>query len=366
MSGKKLCENDSLYPTAAVMRMHKFLPRSAVTGIGSLPHRDAAQAIRFVAEYSPEVPFWAQLPKRAPRENMIAQMLAPLWDLLEPQGPVQFEIKRGALDEFRRRLRESDAALQESSAAGFFEFEHACAANAFPHAVALKGQLTGPITLSRCLMVEGRALSFFPDMLIELTDYLSRLGVWQCTRLAQFGKPVVLFLDEPALGADAFLTDGILPLQCVIEVLRGAGATVGIHCCASTVPTALCRAQPDIISFDAHQRLDNFLSAPETRAFIQNGGWLCLGLVPTLSDLEEWSPLLALFQLLVAADSYRFEQLAAQSLITATCGLGLLTPEAAQQSFAKADELTHLIRQWSAETTHDPDAANAWHIKRLG
>lgn len=342
----------SLRDASRVARMKEFLPHGAVTGIGSLPHRDAAQAVRFVAEYCPEIPFWAQLPQRAPQENMIAQMVAPLLDLLEARGVAQFEIKHGALDVFRERLHNANARLDETSAAGFFAFERACAQKAFPHAVAFKGQLTGPLTLSHCLFFEGRPLSTYPEMLIELTDYVSRLGVWQCERLGRFDKPLLLFVDEPALGAEVFVADGILPLEGVIKVLRCAGAKVGIHCCASNTPLALCRAQPDIISFDAHQQLEPFLSASETRAFVQRGGWLAFGIVPTLHALQAWSPLMGLFQMLAAADSYLFEALMQQALFSATCGLGLLTLEGAQQSFVKADELSHLVRQWVNESEH--------------
>lgn len=59
--------------------MREFLPLGQVTGIGSLPHRDANDAIRFVAEHSPTIPFWPQLPQRSDDEMMLPQMLAPLF-----------------------------------------------------------------------------------------------------------------------------------------------------------------------------------------------------------------------------------------------------------------------------------------------
>lgn len=62
-----------------------FLPCGAVTGIGSLPLRDAKEAFRFVAEFSPDVPFWPQLPKRSPREHVVLQGIGPLAALVEPR-----------------------------------------------------------------------------------------------------------------------------------------------------------------------------------------------------------------------------------------------------------------------------------------
>jgi len=38
--------------------MREFLPQGQVTGIGSLPHHDPEDAVRFIAEHSPTIPFW--------------------------------------------------------------------------------------------------------------------------------------------------------------------------------------------------------------------------------------------------------------------------------------------------------------------
>jgi len=43
-----------------------FVP-AAVTGIGNLPLTSVASAIQSLAEFSPEVPFWPQLPQLSER-----------------------------------------------------------------------------------------------------------------------------------------------------------------------------------------------------------------------------------------------------------------------------------------------------------
>ena len=50
-----------------------FVAAGRVTGIGSLPFTDPEAGVRFVAEHSPEIPFWPQLPRRSEDEGMIAQ-----------------------------------------------------------------------------------------------------------------------------------------------------------------------------------------------------------------------------------------------------------------------------------------------------
>jgi|GEM_PF-4400651 len=51
-----------------------FLPTLSATGVGSLPHQDLARAINRIIDILPETPFWPQLSKFSPLENMIAQV----------------------------------------------------------------------------------------------------------------------------------------------------------------------------------------------------------------------------------------------------------------------------------------------------
>lgn len=317
-----------------------------VTGIGSLPHLEAEVAVEFVAQFSPTIPFWSQLPQRSPSEKMIAQMLAPLLELVDERGVAHLEVKPGKSDYFRWGLREAIAALDENSAAGFFAFERACQVNRFPKAVAIKGQVSGPVTLGWCLFQKGRPYSAQPEIFPDLVDYVCRLAAWQVARLNQFGKPVILFIDEPMLAFDVqpeYLSDGMRKL---IATIHAAGAMAGIHCCATPAPVSICSLRPDIISFDANQGLEAFLLQPETRTFIKNKGCLAFGLVPTSDKLGQFQPAETFVRWAsVANECCEVQKLARQSLVTATCGLGLLSVEAARVSFQKAAELSHLIKK---------------------
>jgi hypothetical protein len=52
--------------------------KGLATGIGSLPHQDADKALDLIFKYTPQVPFWPQLPKRDAREGMTAQFMERL------------------------------------------------------------------------------------------------------------------------------------------------------------------------------------------------------------------------------------------------------------------------------------------------
>ena len=76
-----------------------FVAAGAVTGIGSLPLRSIPLAIRSVAEFSPEVPFWPQLPQLSEREGIIGQGLGVVEELIEPRNEgYGYQVKAGRLN----------------------------------------------------------------------------------------------------------------------------------------------------------------------------------------------------------------------------------------------------------------------------
>ncbi|MCS7060228.1 MAG: hypothetical protein RMN25_03595 [Anaerolineae bacterium] len=337
------------------MNNHFFLPLGGATGVGSVPMIDPDEAVAFVADCCPRIPFWPQLPQRAPSESMIEQALLPFGDLVRrTEQRTGYEVLPGAEEEFVRRLDDAPAELQPDAAAGFYAFERALAAGAFPHAAALKGQIVGPITLATQLRVQGRSLFDAPgasaianiEIFRAVGWYVTRLALWQIERLQRWGRPVILVLDEPCLSLAVSrrspVGHHVLPvLKESLTMMRAAGAIAGLHCCAR-LPTALAyRARPDLISFDAHQGLEDFFADPHMQAFMRAGGLVAFGIVPTLSDLSEFHPLTLLSRWLEAAMSVGdIADLAERSLFTATCGLGLLGERAARQSFQLVGQLS--------------------------
>ncbi|MBX3015979.1 MAG: hypothetical protein KF832_30945 [Caldilineaceae bacterium] len=319
-----------------------------VTGVGSLPHTDPVAAVAFVAQHSPQIPFWPQLPQRGPQEAMILQWLVPCYDFIQQETPARINVQPGQVDAFRRQLAQADARLGLATAAGFATFERACHDGLFPQARLLKGQLTGPLTLARCLYTsageQGEPFIHSATLLDELTTYLCRLARWQVERLARFGKPVLLMIDEPTLAVDTADRATLPYLRRLLHAVRQAGAFAGIHCCALGATAPLFAVAPDLLSFDAYHELELVLTAPELPSFLAHGGTLALGLVPTLLDLSTFSPEAMLVRWLAATSRLQVDAqpLLRQSLITATCGLGLLTPEAAQMNFIQARRLA----QW--------------------
>jgi hypothetical protein len=329
-----------------------FLAAGAVTGIGSLPLTSVQSAIQSVAEFSPEVPFWPQLPQLSEQERVIGQGLGIVAELIEPRNEgYGYQVKAGRLDLLLKTLHRSNGELTAANAAGFGAFEEALSAGLFRSAVAVKGQIEGPITLSAYLFHQGRPFLSDPALFAAIAFHVSQMICWQVDRLKSAGLPVLLFVDEPALCLEAAIGNAVSEerrlevLAATLEDARILGAYAGLHCCAARPFERMCRARPDIISFDAYEGLDLFFADWHAMDFVQQGGTVAYGIVPTRPGVNAVDSAGIFLRWLKAAslagDPQKFAQ---RAMITATCGLGLLETSAVAESFSVAHSVSKLIR----------------------
>ena len=334
-----------------------FLPPGAVTGIGSLPFRDPHTAVQRVAQTCPLIPFWPELPQRSPHARSVEQTFGAFADLVRPwRTGSGYEVIPGRLAALLERLEQAPARLEPTRSVGFFAFEQALAAGQFVHAIAVKGQLIGPVTLAWQLSAEGIPLVTQPLYRTAIGWYLQRLAHWQIDRLTQWGKPVLFFLDEPCLtlvpSPSGTPQEGLVAvLHDLLAALRRPGVLLGVHTCARLSPgsvaiAVLGQVRPDIVSFDAYQGLEIFCADPAAQDFLRAGGWVAYGLVPTWPRLDQLDSQALFARWLGAATGVMaVEAVARQTLITATCGLGLLPEPAVASSFHLAHQLARRIAQ---------------------
>ena len=145
-------------------------------------------------------------------------------------------------------------------------------------------------------------------------------------------------------------------LHDLLAALRRPDVLLGVHTCARLSPggvalTTLGQARPDIIAFDAYQGLEVFCADPAAQDFLRTGGWVAWGLVPTWPRLDQLDPQALYTRWLGAATGVMaVEAVARQTLITATCGLGLLPEPAVARSFHLAHQLAQRIAQAAQAT----------------
>ena len=328
------------------------MPAGAVTGIGSLPLMSAASAIRAVAEGSPEIPFWPQLPRLSERESVIGQGLGIVGDHIEPRNEgYGYQVKEGRIDSVLEILHRSNGELTPANAAGFGAFEEALSSGVFSSAVAVKGQIEGPITLSAYLFHQGRPFLSDPALFAAIAFHVSQIICWQIERLKTAGLPVLLFVDEPALCLEATVANSVSEekmlnaLAVILEGARVRGAYAGLHCCAARPFERMRRANPDILSFDAHEGIDLFFADSHALDFVHRGGTVAYGIVPTRPGVNAVDSASIFIRWLQAASQAGDPQgFAQRAMITATCGLGLLDTSSVAESFSVAHSISKLIR----------------------
>jgi hypothetical protein len=342
-----------------------FVAAGAVTGIGSLPLTSATSAVLSIADFSPEIPFWPQLPQLSQQESIVGQGLGIVENLIEPRDEgYGYQVKEGQLDSVLEILHRSRGELTSANAAGFGAFEEALSSGLFSSALAVKGQIEGPITLSAYLFHQGRPFLADPALFAAIAFHVSQIISWQIDRLKSAGVPVLLFVDEPALCLDMSVANAVPveerldALAATLEGARIRGAYAGLHCCAARPFERMCRVQPDIISFDAHEGLDLFFADWHALDFMQQGGTVAYGMVPTRPGVNAVDSATIFIRWLKAAslagDPQKFAQ---RALITATCGLGLLDASAVAESFGVAHSVSKLIRSLAGSPEIDEEVA---------
>jgi hypothetical protein len=350
-----------------------FKPKGLQTWVGSLPIDNHAEAIGWMAEYSPEIPVWIQLPCY-PAEGMIDQFLPGMPGIAHQEERTfiradgeafQKEIllfyeEYFAVMDGAGLIPDSRFALTADIAPGFFEFiKYLDGLKTLPAAV--KGQVTGPFTFSTSVKdQDGRAIFFHPDLRDVSVKCIAAKARWQAAQLKKYGVPVIIFLDEPGLagfGTSALISvskeDIAASLGEAVSAIHGQGGLAGAHVCANTDWSLVLESEVDIVSFDTYSFFDRFiLYEKEIKKFINRGGILAWGIVPTAnigwvdqesadSLYERWKN--QVYQ--VAALGFEPGQIVSQSLITPSCGAGSLPAAHAYKVIQMTRELSLKIRR---------------------
>lgn len=340
--------------------------------IGSLPLSDHPAAARLIMDYTPSIPLWVQLPV-FPEEGMVPQFLPGMPAVVEQGGKMYIDAVGATFDddllaffedymavsEAPDRLRGSRFALNETTGRGVAALLDTLGRIKSPP-VAVKGQVTGPVTF--CTGVkdqDGRAI-FYNETLRDAAVKLLALNArWQILTLSGPGCPVIIFLDEPALagfGSSELISiskEEILAcLREVVAAIHADGGLAGIHVCANTDWSLVLESGADIVNFDAYAYFDRFvLYGDQIRDFLETGGFLAWGIVPTLEPetirRETVDTLYVRWQeqfRQIAALGIAPATLFARSFITPSCGVGALNLDLAKRVLALTRDLSATIR----------------------
>ncbi len=331
-----------------------------ITGIGSVPFLDVEESCLLIKENFPDMPFWPQLVKRSPYEDMIIQFSEgiPFLKVSEEKRAV-FAIKGSSPEKELTRFYEmffseqlSELSISIKYAPGLYKMVELVKDS---DASFIKGQIVGPITFAASIKDDqGKAIIGDNELMDVCVKGIAMKGLWQVRKLKEAGKRVVLFLDEPYLASigSAFSTiskDNVIEvLKEVINYIREReDVLLGIHCCANTDWSMIISACPDIISFDAFGYMDHFLLyRDEILRFLKNGGNIAWGIVPTTdSDFEKKGDANSLFKILkkgienIVKWGMPLKEVAEHSLLTPSCGMGTMKVENAKRVISTLAEI---------------------------
>lgn len=353
-----------------------FYPNCLPLLIGSLPVTDHNQAVHMILEYTPEIPLWPQLPK-FPKEGMIRQFLTGF------PGLVEINEKKYYIDAAREDFEEQMTAfytdfmaceedplqiesstrfkLGDDTAKGFAEFIGVISQTGH-QAAAMKGQITGPVTVGIGVRDHNSRSIIYDDNLRDmLIKHLAMKAKWQISMLrkASPDTPVILLIDEPGIvsfGSSGFsgitremVTESVAD---IIHAIRQSEAIAGVHICANGDWSAVLSSTADIISFDAYFYFENFLLyRDQLTHYLKRGGFLAWGIIPT-SDPEvieaaDGPTLFSLWEKQVetmAQLGISGDRLKRQTFIAPSCGTGSLPPHLAQKVLRLTREVSLMAR----------------------
>ncbi len=333
-----------------------FIANCRATGIGSLPHPDVASAVEAVFRDCPALPYWPQLPGVSPAERMNEQAAVGLPGLRIEDGTLRLVQDEAFFEGVDRLLAAYEAgeaayaALPAEAAAAFEPFLEEVARRGCPEA---KGQIAGPITVGMTIKGEDGNPILYNDVLRDvLTRFLNLRVRWQAERIAEAGARPVVFVDEPFLASygTPFFGWEKAQVQETLSAVTAGAETTGSHCCSNTEWSIFLSGPVRAVSFDAYEFAENFLVyRDDIRAFLEGGGTIAWGIVPTdpqacaEATVESLHGRLAAHLETVEALGFSREGVLRQSLITPACGLGTRPPETAEVAFrltrALADRL---------------------------
>ncbi|MGZ4881213.1 MAG: hypothetical protein ACXV7G_09110 [Halobacteriota archaeon] len=277
--------------------MMSELPAHQTTMVGSMPHLSPKAALQALEHIPLTIPAWPQLPKRSFKEALIPQFTEgfPGIRIDEFTKRVWVQVDNylpGAMVEFYEYLiaEHVDAfAVSDDYAAGLHCMLRHLAATNMKYQF-LKGQITGPFTFGLGLADQKRRPVWFDEQYRDIVlKGLALKALWQIRELQPYAEQVVIFFDEPvlsALGTPAYMMihdeDVIKGLNEVCEISHNANALVGVHCCGNMDWGLLASTKIDIIAFDAYFFGSKVALYPDKiQAFLERGGILAYGLVPT-------------------------------------------------------------------------------------
>lgn len=325
-----------------------------ITGIGSFPFTDVDEALNLIFETCPEIPFWPQLPKRAPFENMYIPFLegVPCVVVDEEEGTAYMDTqKTEGIETFYENVQNGNLEafrISDKLAPGFYRFLERL--KEVEHNVKfIKTQITGPFSMGLGLKDEsGKPVIYNYGYFDIIKKALHMKAQWMIATIkAQFpDKGIIIFFDEPymvSFGSAYVSISKEEAIDIFNDVLGGIQAIKGVHCCGNTDWSVLFNADVNIINYDAFNYLETiFTFEQDLKKFIGRGGRIAPGIVPSAEEVMNATSA-DMERIMEKFQSAMTEKVGPQGLrdliITTSCGVGSLQQAEARRAMELLNQI---------------------------
>jgi hypothetical protein len=339
----------------------------AATSVGSFPHEDPQTACDLVLACFPEVPVWPQLPATSFKEQMEIQFSEGLPCVVLDRTKERMHIDTGGdstaeLEQFYENYMAENLdhfAISEKHARGIAAMEERLSGMDRSDMKYFKMQVIGPISFGLTVVDENKRAIYYNEMFRDVVvKAMAMKARWQLRKFEPLSEKRICFIDEPilsAFGSSTYVSvhreDVVSYLGEVVAAIRAEGGVPGIHCCGNTEWTIPIDAGVDIISFDAYQYGDTIgLYAGQMKDFLEKGGLLAWGMVPTSEKIESETTdsLVETFEALVddlASKGIDRSFILQNTLLTASCGTGTVPVDRAERIARETRGVSDRLRE---------------------
>jgi len=255
------------------------------TAMAVMPHTDVDRAL--ATALSLDIPFWPQLPLYSYYEDMYVQASEHF-----PGIVLNLEEKtlRFSMEKFMREFEETMARFDEPA---YFDISenysvvyHRFLKTDLSRYRAIRGQLEGPVSFGFNVTDENKRPILFDDTVRPfMFEFMAKRINVQLRRLKDLNPNAFMFVDEPGLQflfsamsgyGDQTARGDMEIFFSMIERPRG------VHLCGNPDWDFLLGLDLDVLSLDIYSNGDVFAGyAPSIRRFLDRGGVIVWGIVPT-------------------------------------------------------------------------------------
>jgi hypothetical protein len=333
----------------------KFSPRLMATHLAAMAHRDPEQACSLILKYFPEAPGIPRLTKstRMYLEGIpclvVDSSRRKLWFDISPEIEFYERCEANDLDSF---------AISRESAPGMYALLERLREQPPKQLKMVHIQTPGPVSWGLS-MTDGQGTpAFYQETMRDiLVKTLAMKAKWQERKVREALPDVQTMVDfgEPSLVVHTSAV-GSGPrediIQALNEVLKAVEGLSCIHCCANIDWSILMETKTDAINFDAYEYADKIALYPkELKAFLERGGMLAWGIVPTSEEKivqESADTLMGRLekdlQLIVNGGIDR-QTLLESSILTPSCATSMISPELGERAFRYTSEISRRMRE---------------------